>query len=211
MFYPSSLLGTFPRKYRLVGLLFALLLACSVLFSLIGTASAAPAAKPSAVTFANHNWNCLTAACTKRVKAGQAQNNYECAEFVARSLAYAGDMPGLSATSAQSKYHPYHRAGYKHTYDLLLITPIKGLYTLSDYLIDQGHATNVGHNLSKTVAGDVVVFEDSHHVAQHTALIVVKGKTISSTLVDAHNSARYHVSISFYTSEFPYWYILHVK
>ncbi|MGO8950745.1 MAG: amidase domain-containing protein [Ktedonobacterales bacterium] len=201
-------------KFKHVLLVGSILLIATALFTFspgLGTAHAAGPSPSAIVSYANSTWNCLDVFCTEKVKAGAAQPNYECAEFVARDIAWAEYIPDLGGASPQSEFDPYYVAGYtKHHYDLLLITPTSGLYTLADFLIDQGVGVNIGTNLSKMAAGDVVVFEDSNHVAQHTAVIVVKGSSTSKTLVDAHNSARYHVSISFYLGEFPYWYMIHI-
>jgi hypothetical protein len=200
------------RKGFLLGGEGSALLIAALLFTFSPMGSETAHANASPVTFANNNWNCLTAACTKTVKQGDAQPDYECAEFVARSLAYAGYMPGLSSISPQSDYDPYSpHLGNGRVYDLLLITPIAGLHTLADYLHDAGFSTNIGHDLSSAVAGDMVVFEDSNHVPQHTALIVVTGSTTSTTKVDAHNNAAYKYPLSNEIAGFSYWYILHIS
>ena len=206
------------RKCFLLGGMGSTLLIAALLFTFSpmrsGTAHAMTQnlPQPSAVTFANNNWNCLTAACTSTVDAGDPQPNYECAEFVARSLAFAGWMPGLSSISPQSAYDPYNpHLGNGRVYDLLLITPISGLHTLTDYLYDAGIWTNLHQNVSAAVAGDVVVFEDSNHVQQHTALIVVAGSSTATVKVDAHNNAAYKVSLSSEIAGFSYWYIVHIS
>jgi Putative amidase domain len=221
MFHPSSSPDSFSSRYRLAGLLLALLLACGALFSLGGMAYASSAAQQvraqeaspdvtnAAVTFANHHWNCWTAACTRSVKQGQGQPYYECAEFVARSLATEGFMPGLRSTSPQSAYGSYKPKGQKVKYDLLLITPLRGYHTLADYLKAYGDFKNVGHKVGDAEPGDVVVFEDSSGTAQHTALITKSNFSKASIRVDAHNNARYGYALTNYLKEFPKWYILH--
>lgn len=195
-------------------LLGSVLLLAALLFTFSPIRSGTAHASLSPVTFANNNWNCSTAACTGTVGAGQAQPKYQCAEFVARSLAYAGYMPGLGSLSSQNNYANY-APGDGKTYDLLAVTP--GIsptgHDLTNYLINSGHATNISRNLSRAVPGDMVVFQDSNHVAQHTAIIVdmASNPTASNTLVDAHNDARHKVSISFYFSDFSNWYILHIS
>lgn len=193
---------------------FGLLGLFGILACLPGTAFAATAnlPQPSAVTFANNNWNCTTAACTSTVQQGDWQHAYECAEFVARSLAFAGYMPGLSSISPQSAYDPYNpHLGNGRVYDLLLITPTAGLYTLADYLRDAGFSTNIHQNLSNAVAGDMVVLVNSSGIPEHTALIVVKGSTTSTTKLDAHNKAAYKYALSSMASGFSNWYILHIS
>jgi hypothetical protein len=150
-------------------------------------------AASAAVTFADANWNCATAACTSRVAAGAAQPNYECAEFVARSLAAEGKVPGLTSSSSQSAYGSY-RAKNGQTYDLLWVgvdasgyndEGIPGLY---QYLTQNGVGTNIGNTPSSAVPGDVTF----HFEGQgHTGLLVQTG---SNPLADFHNNARYHVS-----------------
>ncbi len=229
MFHLSSLLGTSRRRYRPVGILSALLLACGVLFSLIGTASAAPVASAatlgtfspaleSGVAYANSHWNwtyynhtapyaCMTkhnGVCYRSTNvkaAGDTQPWFQCAEFVARSLAAEGFIPGLSATSPESKYDPY-KPGNGKTYDLLLITPgLAGphVYTLADFLLTYGYVKNIHQNLGNTQPGDIVVFRDKNNIPQHTGLVVSvsSGKrTTNNTLLDLHNSARYHASLN---------------
>jgi hypothetical protein len=71
-------------------------------------ASAAATATNAAVAYADSHWNCATAACTSRVPAGSGQNSFQYAEFVARSLAAEGKVPGLTSNSSQSAYGSYH-------------------------------------------------------------------------------------------------------
>ncbi len=158
-----------------------------------GKAHAASAvAANSAVTYADSHWNCATAACTSRVAAGSGQPSFQCAEFVARSLAAEGKVPGLSSNSSQSAYGSYHAKNGK-VYDLLWVgvdvngyddEGIPGLY---QYLTQNGVGTNVGNSPSKAVPGDVTF----HFEGQgHTGLLVQTG---SNPLADFHNNARYHV------------------
>ena len=146
----------------------------------------------AAVSYANSHWNCATAACTSRVPAGSPQPNFQCAEFVARSLAAEGKVPGLGSNSSQAAFGHY-RARNGKTYDLLWVgvdasgyndEGIPGLY---QYLTQNGVGTNIGNNPSRAVAGDVTF----HFEGQgHTGLLVQMG---SSPLADFHNNARYHV------------------
>jgi hypothetical protein len=155
-------------------------------------ASAAASATNAAVTYADSHWNCATAACTSRVPAGAAQPNFQCAEFVARSLAAEGKVPGLTSSSSQSAYGSY-RAKNGQTYDLLWVgvdasgyndEGIPGLY---QYLTQNGVGANIGNNPSGAVPGDVTF----HFEGQgHTGLLVQTG---SNPLADFHNNARYHV------------------
>jgi hypothetical protein len=58
--------------------------------------------------------------CTSTVSSGSSQSSYECAEFVARSLAAGGYIKGLSGLESQSKYDPYTYNG--NSYDLLWVS-----------------------------------------------------------------------------------------
>ena len=154
-------------------------------------ASATPNAKNAAVAFADANWNCSTAACTHRVSAGSAQPNYECAEFVARSLAAEGQVPGLTSSSSQSAYGHY-RAKNGKTYNLLWVGWANGGYTpgtpgLYQFLIQNGVGKDIGNHPSEAAPGDVPIYFEGEG---HTALLTQTG---SNPLVDAHNNARYHV------------------
>ncbi len=154
-------------------------------------ASATPNAKNAAVAFADANWNCSTAACTHRVAAGSAQPDYQCAEFVSRSLAAEGLIPGLTSHSAQSAYGNYH-ARNGRTYDLLWVGWANGAYTngtpgLYQYLIQNGVGKDIGNRPSEAAPGDVTIYFEGQG---HTGVLVQTG---SDPLVDAHNNARYHI------------------
>ena len=183
-----------PRLFPLLsGLLVVAVLAAAILisFSARGGAHAASATN-AAVAYADSHWNCATAACTSRVPAGAGQPNFQCAEFVARSLAAEGKVPGLTSGSSQSAYGHY-RARNGKIYDLLWVgvnasgyndggTP--GLY---QYLTQNGVGSNIGNAPSRAVPGDVTF----HFEGQgHTGLLVRAG---SGALADFHNNARYHV------------------
>jgi len=143
------------------------------------------------VDFANNNWNCAQAACTSKVTSGTFQPNYECAEFVARSLAAGGYIPNLTPGAAQSAYGSYKYQGT--TYDLLWVSSKQGPpLGLSDFLTKIGWR-NVGTSSSNIGVGSVVVCHGSNGAWGH----VVVG--VGSNLVDAHNSARYHVSGTYYS------------
>jgi hypothetical protein len=161
------------------------------------------------VAFANANWNCATAACTSRVKAGQGQKNYQCAEFAARSLAASGYIPGLSTKSSQSAYENY-KPGNGKTYDLLAITPSVAAPrgTIATFLTTYGYFKNMGESMSDAEPGDLVAMGNNAHIV----VIVSTNHTVASTLIDAHNDARYHVSLSNELSGFTgSWYLLHIQ
>lgn len=100
------------------------------------------------IQYADSHWNCKDASCTSTVSSGEAQPNFECAEFVARSLAAEGLIPGLSPSSSQSAYGSY-TALNGLAYDLNLIPPTSGYRTLYNYLIDTGLGTDVSSNLNQ--------------------------------------------------------------
>lgn len=225
------------KRFLLLGtilLLVALLLTFSPTRS--GIANAATVTEPSvagihaAIKYANTHWNCATAACTTRVKAGDAQPDFQCAEFVARALAAAGFIPKLRSTSPQSAFGHY-QPGNGKTYDLLSITPgLAGphIYSLAQFLLDYGYVKNIHQSTGNAEPGDLVVFNKVIRdkkgkiikiIPEHVGLIVAvrKGKhTKYNTLLDLHNSARYHVTIkSELGGEFPDigkgWEILHIQ
>jgi len=142
-------------------------------------------------TFADANWNCVTAACTSRVTAGTFQDNYECAEFVSRSIAAGGAFPGLSDTSAQSSFGSYDLSGT--TYDLLWVSSGEGgPLGLEDALKAMGW-TNVGTDCSTSIkAGYVAIVNGADGPRSHTFV------GVGENLGDAHNNAQYHVDGCFY-------------
>jgi len=141
----------------------------------------------SCATFADANYLCANAACTSKVSAGSAQPNYQCAEFVARTLASTGKIPGLTSGSAQSAYGSYKYNGV--TYDLLWTSKKSGgPLGLEDFLIAAGWHTTTA------VADCSVAFVDGSHGAWgHVAV------GVGNNLLDAHNNARLHVATTYYT------------
>jgi len=145
-------------------------------------------------SFADANWNCVDAACSSRVSAGTFQSNYQCAEFVSRSLAAAGVFPGLTAHSSQSAYLNYKYSNGK-TYDLLWVSSVQGLpLGLEDLLKVMGWR-NTGSSCSGVEAGYVGICEGSDGPHSHVWV------GVSPNTVDAHNSARFHVPCSFYQNQ----------
>lgn len=197
---------TFARKHIITpGGIGALLLLTIIISGLLiwlpnGTSFAANAA----AVYADGHWNCATAACTSKVAAGSAQPNFQCAEFVSRSLAAEGLVPGLTSNSSQAAYGSYKAKNGK-TYDLLWVgvdangfTSLAGLY---QYVTQNGVGTDVGKNLSAAVPGDVAIYFVNEG---HTAIKVAGSG--SGSLFDAHNNARYHVP-----NEYSAYTILHMK
>jgi hypothetical protein len=189
MLHLSPPRGTFPRRYRLAGIVLALLLACGALLTLGGTGSASalavsgatsvtPDVANPAVAYANSHWNwtfynhATRQACTngdssgcfpaKNAAAGQFQPQFQCTEFVSRALAAEGFIPGRNANSAQTGKNSFetYKPGNGKTYDLLLVTPDSTHHTLVQFLETFGYAKNVGHNLGNAEPGDMVVFND---------------------------------------------------
>ncbi len=184
----------------LSGLLVVAVLAGALLISFTTRGGAhAASATNAAVSYADSHWNCATAACTSRVSAGTPQPNFQCAEFVARSLAAVGKVPGLNSNSPQSAYGSYH-ARNGRTYDLLWTgvdasgTNDEGIPGLYQYLTENGVGVNIGNSPSRATPGDVTF----HFEGQgHTGLLVQAG---SNAIADFHNNARFHV---FYTEGYP--------
>jgi len=158
-----------------------------------GSAPAPPTPPPSAPPasgggscrpFADSQWNCATPACTSHVSDGAMQPSYECAEFVARSLASAGRIPGLSPMASQGAYANFAYGG--HSYDLCWTSSRgNGRLGLEDYLKAAGW-----HNsgASTSAIGDCsVVF--AYPGFDHVGVGVGQGQ------LDAHNKAHVHYAV----------------
>jgi len=140
--------------------------------------------------FADAQWNCADIACNRKVCTGCGQPAYECAEFVARTLASGGLIP-LSPVAPQSYYGNFKANG--RTYDLLWVSSKNGgIVGLDDYLGDSGwNSCGASSSCVAECSALMVVGADgaySHAVAG-----------VGSELCDAHNVARYHVPPSFYS------------
>jgi len=141
----------------------------------------------SCASFADANYLCSTAACSSKVSAGSAQPNYQCAEFVARTLASTGKISGLTSGSPQSAYGSYSFNG--KVYDLLWTSHrTGGPLGLEDYLLAAGWTSG------GSVKDCSVVFVNGAHGAWgHVAV------GVGTNLLDAHNNARLHVATTYYT------------
>ncbi len=110
------------------------------------------------------------------------------AEFVSRSLASAGHIPGLAPKDPQSAYGSYHFDG--HTYDLLWTSSrsaLKGPLGVEDFLIAKGwRKTNTIEDCT------VVLVVGAEGYETHVAV------GVAGDLINAHNMARYHVDGAFY-------------
>jgi hypothetical protein len=150
------------------------------------------------VRFADSHWNWTAWNDSTPVAFGAGQPDYQCAEFVARSLAAAGLIPGLNATSSQNDYLHYH-APNGRVYDLLLITPLPKYKTVYDYLMDSGLATDAGNDEAAAQPGDVVVtYLGRHGEASHVALVATAPTATAQAAVDAHNNARHRYAYHYY-------------
>jgi len=141
----------------------------------------------SCASFADANYLCATASCSSKVSAGSAQPSYQCAEFVARTIASTGRIPGLTSGSAQSAYGSYSYQG--KTYDLLWTSHrTGGPLGLEDFLLAAGWRSG------GSVQDCSVVFVNGAHGAWgHVAV------GVGANLLDAHNNARLHVATTYYT------------
>jgi len=138
--------------------------------------------------FADSQWNCADPGCSSTVPEGSPQPNYECAEFVSRSLASGGYI-SLGATDPQGSYANYNYNG--QTYDLLWTSSHSaegGPLGLEDLLQAMGWST--GGGVSDCT---VLLVEGSGGYETHVAVGIASG------LIDAHNNARYHVDSGYYS------------
>jgi len=151
--------------------------------------SPSPVANLSCSKFANSQWNCALPDCKSHVCTGCGQPNYQCAEFVARSLASSKLIP-ISPLAPRSNYGAFKAMG--KTYNLLWTSSrAGGIRGLEDYLKDSkwkscGATASCIHECS----GILVVGSEgpwSHAVVG-----------VGNQLIDAHNVARYHVTPSTY-------------
>ena len=150
------------------------------------------------VSYADTHWMWTAWNNPTPVPIGAAQNDYECAEFVARSMAAAGLIPGLNPNSPQNDYLNYKAPNGK-LYDLLLITPLPQYNTIYAYLMDSGIGIDVGDKPALAQPGDfVVVYLGTNGEASHMGVIATAQTASSEPTVDAHNYARYHYGYHFY-------------
>jgi len=149
-----------------------------------------PPSPGNCATFANAQWNCADPQCSNTVCTGCGQDNYECAEFVARSLASAGLIP-LGPYDSQSDYGSFSSGG--NTYDLLWVSSKNGgILGLDDYLNSTGW-NSAGSDPSNVDDCSALMVVGSEGDYSHTVV------GVSPQVVDAHNVARYQVAASFYS------------
>lgn len=150
------------------------------------------------VAFADTHWNWTAWNDSTPVTDGAAQPNYQCAEFVARSMAAAGLIPGLSPDAPQSDYFTYTAPNGK-VYDLLLISPLPQYNNIYAYLMDSGIGTDLGDDPSAAQPGDfVVTYLGPNNTASHMGLVATGPTTTAEGTVDAHNYARLHFGYHYY-------------
>jgi len=154
------------------------------------SAPPSPAPAGSCADFANSEWNCADPSCSSRVCTGCGQPNYECAEFVARSLAAGGMIP-LDAYASQKDYGSFSANG--RTYDLLWVSSKQGgPLGLDDYLSDSGWSS-CGNDASCVSECSALIVDGSEGAYSHAVVGVGEG------IVDAHNVARQGVAANFYS------------
>ena len=150
------------------------------------------------VAFAESHWNWTAWNDSTPVAGGADQPNYQCAEFVARAMAAAGLIPGLSPDAPQNDYFNYTAPNGK-VYDLLLISVLPQYNNIYDYLMDSGLGIDVGDNPAAAQPGDfVVTYLGPNNTSSHMGLVATAPTVTSEATVDAHNHARLHYGYHFY-------------
>ncbi|MCX4746111.1 hypothetical protein OG455_11360 [Kitasatospora sp. NBC_01287] len=150
------------------------------------------------VDWAEGHWNWTAWNDSTPVAFGADQDNYQCAEYVARALAAAGLVPGLGPDDPQDDYFHY-TAPNGTTYDLLLISDVAPYHTLYDYLMDSHLGTDIGDHPEDARPGDVVVtYAGPGNTKSHTGLVVTAADGSTEPTVDAHNRARSHYGYHYY-------------
>jgi len=142
------------------------------------------------VEFADRNWNCANAACTRRVQSDQYQPNYQCAEFCSRSLVAGNFIAGLGTHSSQNAYEYYNYDGT--VYNLLWVSSGQGSYLGLEDLLQVLNWRNVGTDSSLIEKGSILICDGADGPRSHSAI------GVSYDLTDAHNMAHYHRSASVY-------------
>jgi len=138
--------------------------------------------------FADSQWNCADPGCGSTVPDGSPQPNYECAEFVSRTLA-AGGYISLGSTDPQTSYANFQYTD-GNTYDLLWTSSKSaegGPLGVEDLLIAMGWQN--GGSITECT---VLLVVGSGGYETHIAV------GVAADTIDAHNNARYHVGDSYY-------------
>jgi len=132
------------------------------------------------IRFANEEWLCADPQCRSKVLPGQFQNNYECAEFVARSLAAGGFLPNLKPRAPQVDYEGYPFHGDRYA--------LWNTYGLNDALHALGFQKQP-NSPSSVRAGCAVIGDPGDGYFAHACLGVGNGE------VTCHNMARHNIPV----------------
>ena len=150
------------------------------------------------VKYAEAHWNWTAWNDSTPVAFGDAQPDYQCAEFVARALAAAGLVPGLGPDAPQDDYFHYTAPNGK-VYDLLLISELPQYNNLSAYLKDSGIGEDVGDQPAAARPGDIVVtYLGPDGTPSHVGLVSHAATSTGEATVDAHNNARLDYGYHYY-------------
>jgi hypothetical protein len=161
----------------------------------------------AAATYAVMHWNWwrYTNGGKPFVNEEDAQPQFQCAEFVARSLSTLGYFPGLESSSSLDK-SKFSFNKYLGSYNL---TYVPDLYS---WLVGKGCATI--NNSTQPQAGDVIFYKNTkdgnYKTYKHVAIITpVNG---SPSYATAHNVALLNKPYDSKTwFNFPYFDIAHIK
>jgi Putative amidase domain len=130
------------------------------------------------------------------------QPNFQCADFVSRTLTQDGLIPGLNNGGVNGSFpaspsiggYSSYKAANGGTYYLWNVG-VPGTPGLSNYLLDNGLAINVHQNVAQAAPGDVVFFIDSS-TGNYYHTMFITAISGSSLVLDGHNMAQYHVVVS---------------
>jgi len=134
------------------------------------------------LAFANKQVECANPQCTVTVNIGDGQPDYQCAEFVARSLSAGGFVPGLSPTGPQTGSQSY--ASYQYNGQTYALWNTYGLY---DYLKARGWVQRASDQ-SAVSAGCACFGDAGDGNFSHVCLGVGDG------ILNCHNNARQDIA-----------------
>jgi len=133
------------------------------------------------VRFAQKEWACGDPQCSYKVLPGQSQDNYECAEFVARSLAAGGFIPHLAPKAPQVDYESYPFDGQSYA--------LWNTYGLNGALKALGFQQRP-NSPSSVKAGCAVIGDPGDGYFAHACVGVGNG------MVSCHNNAHSNVPVT---------------
>jgi len=163
-----------PFSIILVAVLMVALLMLGLLFH---SESSAQLPVHEAIRYAQDHWDwAVYNNPTDRVKEFDWQSNFQCAEFVARSIASVNPISDLTADTEPSRLGSILYGGKPYN-----VLSVAGLY---NFLIDTGVGRDVGADKSSATLGSAVVYGDFDHVT-----IVTSRDLLSDAKVSAHNQA----------------------